>query len=220
MIILKKRRVYRFYTWLVLFLFIFLILQPQTTVLGYDKTHEMAFGSMLSVWNTTPFGPDKDIVWSFSGSQIDIDVKVAIMDSDTYQDSDQHMSSQHLVSDGTKSSDKGRFHIPHEDTWYILFYITDLDGLFVSTFVNVKVDFVDESNLALILGLSIGIPGGLGIIALILVLFLVVLPKRIAKVSKETPTTTDDEIFCWKCGSKNPSNQRHCGDCGIKLAKE
>ena len=200
-----------------LFVIFISILFSSSNVFGITGTYTLEWGNYILIDEDGLFGPDKRIKWSFSGSEKDIGIKVAIMDGFS---SNRYTYSEYLVSDGFESSDKGIYILPREGNWVVVFYTTDIDSLSKSTTVKVRVNFVDPPNIPLILGLSIGIPTGVIVIAVTLVIILIVLPKRIVKATKELADSEEGDIFCWKCGSKNPTNQKHCGNCGVKLAKK
>jgi hypothetical protein len=217
-------------------LFLFLIAIPILSlviglqarpVTAYETTVSLEWGEAVFFNHSIIEGPGRDIKWSFSGSHSEVGIKVGVMDLTTLNNFYSSFTVDYVVSDGSETSDSGRFHIPQENYWYIAFYVIDLDGMFFSTTVDIKADYVDSINLGLILGLSIGLPLGLVAITLPIIIFTVIVPRRrkkklgltqesndkLSEISKDK----DEIIFCWKCGSENPTNNKYCGQCSVEL---
>jgi hypothetical protein len=195
-------------------------------VSAFEKTYSMTFGDYVAIHHTVPVGTDYTIKWSFSGTNVLIGIHAGVMDQSDYDDWD-FGSPTTEVSDGTENKDSGKFKIPYEAIWYIVFYVTDIDALIDSTNLHVIVDYVIETaNLPLILGLSIGLPLGLAAIILPIIIFAVLIPRRKQRKLLSSPKEVSDSsslvnghtVFCWKCGSKNPISNKYCGQCSAELA--
>jgi hypothetical protein len=196
-------------------------------ILAYEATVTLGWGEGIYFKHNITETVGRDIKWSFKGSHSEVGINVGVADESTLNLFEITMDVDYVLSDGLKTKDSGRFNIPQDDKWFIIFYVLDMDGFVYSTTVDVKAEYVDSINLGLVLGLGLGIPIGLVVIILPIIVFTVILPRRKKKrlvfdqqeSSKIKPSYAKAEmIYCWKCGSENPKTNKYCGQCSAELA--
>ena len=106
--------------------------------------------------------------------------------------------------------------VPYEDTWYIVFYVNDLDAMFSPTTITLTVNYIPSW-----IGFTILAAIILVVIITIVIIVLVVSKKRRKKAqlqqSQPFLQNTQQVIYCIKCGFANPHNALFCQKCGTKI---
>ncbi|NHK33069.1 MAG: zinc ribbon domain-containing protein [Asgard group archaeon] len=164
--------------------------------------------------------------WSFSGSKSNVGVQVFLMDEFNYAIWGTILvllfgfAEGYTLSNGNHVKDSGLHSVPYEETWYIVFYVNDADAMFSPTTISFTITYIPGW-----IGFSV-LFGIIFVVALIILIVVLVVTKKKRKkaslVQQPQPfiESTQQVIYCYKCGNANPHDAMFCLKCGTELVHE
>lgn len=199
----------------------------------------ISFGEMYYVESSSEF---LDYIrWSFDCSN-GVNIIVYLMTDDDF---DSWADTNFILLSSGQTSNSGKYTIPSEDTWVIVFMHSDLTHPFRTAEVYIDVhfsilDFIDENINwdrvweIVVLILKIVVPIIVGLIALRIIVAIVrsFKKKKIIRPTDVPYTIAEEEpiprptspppakaLFCWNCGIANKQKSLFCIECGSELTK-
>ncbi|NHJ85644.1 MAG: zinc ribbon domain-containing protein [Asgard group archaeon] len=136
--------------------FFLVINYEPVTATSYNTT--LSYGDYYAIYSEKSLSTNEHIDWSFSSSG-DVWLDVWIIDDynfDLFESG--YDATGYLVSDFVGDSDSGRFEIPHQDYWYVLFMHNDDYEISTVTSVSIQISFGTSMSNVLKTVLWIGIP--------------------------------------------------------------
>ena len=210
----------------------FLTISNISQVEAPSGDYNLSFGDLVSFESSDSLL--ESVRWSFECSN-DVNIMVFMATADDFDSWND--ANFNLLSSGS-TSNSGKFTIPQEDTWVILFMHSDLTHPFRTASVHVSVTFslldqlggdIDWDRVIeiLIIVAKIGIPIIVGLILLRIIVAIVRSFKQKKKQSEilqpqketvqESHVIEDGEMYCQHCGKPTFKGKSYCGNCGEKI---